>query len=101
MKTIAEVVTVDAPAESAPAVQSAPFLPPAAPEPPPPPAMVPIAPPPPPPAAPKTIALGQTKDEVAAILGQPDKIANLGTKEIDYYTDMKVTFVKGKVTDIQ
>jgi outer membrane protein assembly factor BamE (lipoprotein component of BamABCDE complex) len=63
--------------------------------------MVPIAPPPPPPAAPKTIALGQTKDEVAAILGQPDKIANLGTKEIDYYTDMKVTFVKGKVTDIQ
>jgi len=69
--------------------------------PPPEPAMAPIAPPPPPPAAPKTIALGQTKDEVAAILGQPDKVANLGTKEIDYYPDMKITFVKGKVTDIQ
>ena len=69
--------------------------------PPPEPAMAPIPPPPPPPAAPKIIALGQTKDEVATILGQPDKIANLGTKEIDYYPDMKVTFVKGKVTDIQ
>ena len=103
MKTIAEVFTVDAPPEAAPAAQSAPPPAPAAPEPPPPPepAMAPIAPPPPPPAAPKTIALGQTKDEVAAILGQPDKVANLGTKEIDYYPDMKITFVKGKVTDIQ
>ena len=69
--------------------------------PPPEPAMAPIAPPPPPPAAPKTIALGQTKDEVAAILGQPTKIANLGSKEIDYYSDMKVVFTNGKVTDIQ
>jgi hypothetical protein len=34
-------------------------------------------------------------------MGQPDKVANLGTKEIDYYADMKVTFVKSKVTDIQ
>jgi hypothetical protein len=84
-------------------VYEKPFQATAAPEPPPPPepAMAPIAPPPPPPAAPKTIALGQTKDEVAAILGQPDKVANLGTKEIDYYPDMKITFVKGKVTDIQ
>jgi outer membrane protein assembly factor BamE (lipoprotein component of BamABCDE complex) len=63
--------------------------------------MAPIPPPPPPPAAPKTIALGQTKDQVAAILGQPDKIANLGSKEIDYYSDMKVIFANGKVTDIQ
>jgi hypothetical protein len=103
MKTIAEVLDADAPAQAAPAAQSAPPPVPAAPEPPPPPepAMAPIAPPPPPPAAPKTIALGQTKDEVAAILGQPDKVANLGTKEIDYYPDMKVVFVKGKVTDIQ
>jgi hypothetical protein len=74
---------------------------PAAPEAPPEPAMAPIPPPPPPPAAPKTIALGQTKDQVAAILGQPDKIANLGSKEIDYYSDMKVIFANGKVTDIQ
>jgi len=104
MKTIAEVFTVDSQPEAAPAAQSAPPPAPAAPEPPPPPepAMAPIAPPsPPPPAAPKTIALGQTKDEVAAILGQPDKVANLGTKEIDYYPDMKVVYTNGKVTDIQ
>jgi hypothetical protein len=68
-------------------------------------AMAPIAPPPPPtdaaPAQPKTIALGQTKDQVAANFGQPTKIVKLGTKEIDYYPDMKVTFVNNKVTDVQ
>jgi hypothetical protein len=68
-------------------------------------AMAPIAPPPPPadapPPQPKTIAVGQTKDQVVAIFGQPTRIANLGTKEIDYYPDMKVTFVKGKVSDVQ
>ena len=42
-----------------------------------------------------------TKDQVTTIFGQPKRIANLGTKEIDYYPDMKVTFVKGKVTDVQ
>jgi hypothetical protein len=67
--------------------------------------MAPIAPPPPPadtpPAAPKTIALKQTKDEVIANFGQPTKVVKLGTKEIDYYPDMKVTFVNNKVTDIQ
>jgi hypothetical protein len=47
------------------------------------------------------VTLGQTHDEVAAILGQPTKVAVLGAKEIDYYPDMKVTFVNGKVTDIQ
>jgi hypothetical protein len=68
-------------------------------------AFAPVAPPPPPadalPAAPKTVALGQTKDQVVAILGQPQKVASLGAKEIDYYSDMKVVFIKGKVTDIQ
>jgi hypothetical protein len=71
----------------------------------PPPAMAPIAPPPPPAdaaaAAPKTIALKQTKEEVVANFGQPTKVVKLGTKEIDYYPDMKVTFVNNKVTDIQ
>ncbi|HZD48260.1 MAG TPA: hypothetical protein VE178_05880, partial [Silvibacterium sp.] len=65
----------------------------------------PIPPPPPPsdspPPAPKKIALGQTKDQVVAIFGQPQKVASLGQKEIDYYPDMKVTFVNGKVTDVQ
>jgi hypothetical protein len=72
---------------------------------PPPAAMAPIAPPPPPadtpPPAPKTIALKQTKDEVVANFGAPTKIVKLGTKEIDYYPDMKVTFVNNKVTDVQ
>ena len=67
--------------------------------------MAPIAPPPPPadtpPPAPKTIALHQTKDQVLANFGPPTKIVNLGTKEIDYYPDMKVTFVNNKVTDVQ
>ena len=105
-KMVSEAVTPVPPdaAVQSPPVPAAP-APQPAPEPPPPVAMAPIAPPPPPadapPAAPKTISLGQTKDQVVAIMGQPDKVANLGTKEIDYYADMKVTFVKSKVTDIQ
>ncbi len=104
MRTIAEVVTVE-PGNN-PGNNTAQNPPPQ--PPPPPPAqssLKPIPPPPPPPdappPAPKTISLGQTKDEVVAIMGQPQKVANLGTKEIDYYPDMKVTFVKGKVTDVQ
>ena len=61
----------------------------------------PIAPPAPPPADPKTIALKQTTDEVVANIGQPEKIIKLGTKQIYVYKDMKVTFVNGKVTDVQ
>jgi hypothetical protein len=68
-------------------------------------AMAPIAPPPPPadtpPPAPKTIALKQTKDEVVANFGPPTKVVKLANKEIDYYPDMKVTFVNNKVTDVQ
>ena len=54
-----------------------------------------------PPAPPATVGIGQTTDEVIAILGQPDKILNLGAKQIYVYKDLKVTFVKGKVTDAQ
>lgn len=105
MKMIAEAVTVDTSAQSAPS-QTPPVL---APTPPPAqatePPLAPIAPPPPPtdapPAAPPTIAIGQTKDQVMAILGQPKRVAKGATKEIDYYPDMKVIFVNGKVTDIQ
>ena len=68
-------------------------------------AMAPIPPPPPPTdapaAAPKTIAVGQTKDEVTTNFGPPTKVVKLATKEIDYYPDMKVTFIKGKVSDVQ
>jgi hypothetical protein len=54
-----------------------------------------------PPQPPPTIQLGQTPDEVTAALGQPEKIVNLGAKQIYYYKDMKITFVKGKVSDVQ
>ena len=59
-----------------------------------------IAPPPPPADAP-TISIGQTKDQVTATFGQPTKTAKLGTKEIYYYKDMKVTFTNGKVSDVE
>jgi hypothetical protein len=54
-----------------------------------------------PPQAPQTIQLGQTFDEVTNALGQPAKIVNLGAKQIYVYKDLKVTFVKGKVADVQ
>jgi hypothetical protein len=54
-----------------------------------------------PPQPPPTIQLGQTPDEVTGALGQPEKIVNLGVKQIYYYKDMKITFVKGKVSDVQ
>lgn len=68
-------------------------------------ALAPI-PPPPPPAdtprpPPKTISLGQTKDEVVAILGQPQKVVKLAAKEMLYYPDMKVILIDQKVTDVQ
>jgi hypothetical protein len=54
-----------------------------------------------PPAAPESIALGQTTDQVQASLGAPTRIANLGPKVIYYYNGMKVTFKDGKVSDVQ
>jgi hypothetical protein len=109
VKTVAEVITVQpadddksdkaddkkdaapAPAQEAPAAPAA--------------TLAPIAPPPPPPdqppAPPKTIAVGQTKAVVVAAWGQPTKVVKLSSKEIYYYPDMKVTFVAGKVSDVQ
>jgi hypothetical protein len=65
-------------------------------------APAPIAAPPPPsdqpPAAPPAISPGMTIDQVVALLGQPQKIADLGSKKIYVYPDQKVTFIDGKVT---
>ena len=58
----------------------------------------PIEPPAPPPAE---VSVGQTPAQVVASLGEPAKKAKVGTKDIYFYKDMKVTFVNGKVTDIQ
>lgn len=52
-------------------------------------------------AEPQTIEKGQTTDQVQAALGKPDKIVNLGSKQLYVYKDLKVTFVNGKVVDVQ
>jgi hypothetical protein len=52
-------------------------------------------------APPVTIALGQTMDEVTAILGPPPKTVDLGPKKIYVYSDMKIIFTDGRVTDVQ
>ena len=70
------------------------------------PALAPIAPPLPPPAdmqppQAKTISIGQTRDEVIANFGQPQKVIKMPTKELLYYPDMKVTLVEEKVADVQ
>lgn len=65
-------------------------------------ALAPIAPPPPPPdQPPASVALGMSPDQVIAILGQPATKANVGAKQIFSYKSLKVTFVNGKVTDVQ
>jgi hypothetical protein len=38
---------------------------------------------------------------VVAGLGQPDKVVDLGSKKIYIYKDLKITFVDGKVSDVQ
>jgi hypothetical protein len=54
-----------------------------------------------PPAQPASIEKGMTPDQVEAAMGQPDKKVNLGTKQIYVYKDLKVTFINGKVSDVQ
>jgi hypothetical protein len=52
-------------------------------------------------AQPATIEPGQTIDQVVGAMGQPEKIVNLGKKQIYLYKDLKITFVDGKVSDVQ
>jgi uncharacterized membrane protein YgcG len=54
-----------------------------------------------PPPDPVQIEKGQTPDQVKAAVGTPDKIINLGAKQIYVYKDIKVTFINGKVSDVQ
>ncbi len=53
------------------------------------------------PQEPQQIEKGQTPDQVKAALGNPEKIINLGAKLIYVYKDIKVTFLNGKVSDVQ
>jgi hypothetical protein len=89
MKTVEEVITAEADTQDAPAAAADNAAPPAQ------------AAAAQPPAPPKTIALGQTTDQVVGTLGQPQKIVNLGAKQMYFYPDMKVIFTNGKVTDVQ
>jgi len=59
------------------------------------------SPAPPPPAASATIAVGQTQKQVIEALGNPQRVIKMNGREIYVYKDLEVTFVKGKVTDVQ
>ena len=48
-----------------------------------------------------TVSLGQTIDQVRAALGPPLQIMDAGPKQIYVYRNLKVTFLNGRVTDIQ
>jgi len=50
---------------------------------------------------PQQIEMGQTPDQVKGTLGNPDKMVNLGPKQIWVYKDLKVTFLNGRVVDVQ
>jgi hypothetical protein len=52
-------------------------------------------------APPSAIVLGQTPQEVTAILGDPVTIVDLGAKKIYVYKNLKVTFTAGQLSDVQ
>ena len=61
----------------------------------------PIPPPPAPAPDPVSITAGQSIDDVVAALGQPlKKFKPSAIKEIYIYKDLKITFVNGKVKDV-
>ena len=49
----------------------------------------------------QTIKLGMSPDEVKQLLGNPDKIVDLGPKQVYVYKDMKVVFLNSQVSDVQ
>ena len=51
--------------------------------------------------APPVLTLGMSLDEVKSIQGDPQKVVDLGDKKMYVYKDLKITFLNGKVTDIQ
>ncbi len=53
------------------------------------------------PSAPIVIALGQTEAQVIAGKGQPTNKVAFPNKTVFIYPDMKITFVGGKVSDVQ
>jgi len=51
--------------------------------------------------APATVTLGMTVAQVEAALGQPKSAVDLGAKKILVFKDLKVTFLNGRVSDVQ
>ncbi len=51
--------------------------------------------------APKKVQLGDSRKRVEEILGQPEAMADLGSKVVYVYRSFKVTFVDGRVSDVQ
>ncbi len=49
----------------------------------------------------RTVHLGQTPEEVTAILGAPEKKILLGSKIVFVYKDIKLVFIDGKLADVQ
>lgn len=47
------------------------------------------------------ISKGETKQQVMAALGDPDRVSGSNGIETYYYKNLKVIFVDGKVTDVQ
>ncbi len=88
-ETIGQVLNLAPPASAPATQQSAPL------------ADAAVGAPIPPPAEPATIGLGQTVDQVVAALGSPPTVIKLETKEIYVYKDLKITFVNGKVSDVE
>ena len=52
-------------------------------------------------AEPQEVKLGMSTDEVETALGKPVKKFSAGPKQIYVYSDMKITFKDGKVSDVQ
>src|SRR5258708_7803801 len=52
-------------------------------------------------AEPQSIEKGMTTDQVEGAMGKPEKIVKLGPKKIYVYKDLKVTFLNGKVFDVE
>jgi hypothetical protein len=48
-----------------------------------------------------TVVLGMTPAQVESVLGKPSKVVDLGNKKIFVYSDIKITFMDGKVADVQ
>jgi hypothetical protein len=47
-----------------------------------------------------TLTRGQTPDQVVAMLGAPKNVIDLGVRTIYVYSDMKVTFLAGRLSDV-